>query len=301
MATATPYWQFDPGNISGKSGQKKPSADFSGGEGGVNNSGGMQYLGQQMDPLGMSGGENISTINKVLDPANIFGGRGKKPIQFDPSPFAVPQFQTGLDGNGQLDAMYRLTGQPDIANTLNTQGLEKLRGEATQAPGSSLWESLMNQRQDVTDQQGRDSANANSGSAASSAMSRLASSGGMSSGARERVARDAARGLSAGRQQVASNSAAARLGIGTQAESNRLGLLSALPGQELAKSSYDTGLAQDNRNYSTGINSFNIGNTLGQMNNANTLKQQTYSDQMKEWSAMQQAKATANSGKGGGK
>lgn len=214
------------------------------------------------------------------------------------SPLGGPKYTGVQDASGNMRDEYLLRPQGDINSNLDQTALNKLRGEATTAPGTSAWESLMNQRQDVTDQQGRDTANRNAASGNESALSQLATSGGASGGARERLAKASALNSAEARQGVASNSAAARLGIGAQAEQNRLGLLSAQPGQELGAANYKTGIDTSNRDYNTGINSFNIGNQLNQNTLSNAFNLQKYNSQMQDWAATTSANANKNSGKG---
>lgn len=244
--------------------------------------------------------------NTFLDPLNIFGGRGNEGGGFSPAPYAPPSFDNSTFSESkpwtnQLTDPLTLKNQGAIASQYDTTALDKLRGEATAAPGTSAWEGLMNQRQDVTDQQQRDSANANAASGNSAAQSQLAASGGISGGARERLARSSALNNAEARQGVASNSASARLGIGAQAEQNRLGLLSAQPGQDLNAANYKTGIDTSNRDYATGIQNTNINNVLSAKGAKNASDQATYQAQMKDWAATQAANATSKGGgKGGG-
>lgn len=264
-----------------------------------------QYSDNKGGSVGKVGSQINTGFNTVLDPLNIFGGRSKPGLDFGPSPYAAPEFDTSTFSESkpwtnQLADPLTLKNQGTINSQFDPTALNKLRGEATAAPGTSAWEALMNQKQDVTDQQHRDSANANAANGNVAAQSALAASGGVSNGARERLAKSSALNSAEARQGVASNSAAARLGIGAQAEQNRLGLLSAQPGQDLGAANYQTGIDTSNRDYATGIQNTNINNVLAAKNAKNASDQATYQAQMQDWAATKQAKATAASGKGGG-
>lgn len=245
-----------------------------------------------------------NNANTVLDPANIFGGRSSGgDMSFGPAPFAPPAPDWSSFANrdpfhdNKLNADLTLTDRGPLSSNLDSTALSQLRGEATAAPGTSAWEALMNQRQDVTDQQQRDAANSNAANGNEAAQSALAASGGISGGARERLGKSAATNSAEARQGVASNSAAARLGIGTQAEQNRISLLSAQPGQELNAANYKTGIDTSNRDYSTGIQNTNINNVIAAKNNLNGQNLTQYQSQMQDWASMNAANATAKGGK----
>jgi hypothetical protein len=221
---------------------------------------------------------------------------------FGASPYQPPTYDNAVFKNanfnaGRLTDELQLHDLGPISNDLNTQGLEALRGQALAAPGTSAWEQMMVGRQGLDEASARDRATSSADAGVSQAYSNLATHGGLSQGARERLAAGGARNSAAARQGVARQGAMDRLGIGAQAEQNRLGLLSALPGQETQKASFDTGLAQGNREYSTGVEGANIGNFLNQFQNHEAAKQGAYQAQMQDWAAMNQANATANSGK----
>lgn len=230
----------------------------------------------------------------------------KNTKSFDAAPFTPPEFDNSIFNEGKpwenkLAPRLTLQGEPDVASHLDKGALEQLRTEGMSAPGSSAWEQLMLQKQGVGESEQRDTANANAASGQQSALSQLATSGGVSGGARERLARMGMTNSAEARQNVARQGVMDRLGIGTTAEQNRIGILSNLPGQELASAGYQTGLDTSNRDYNTGVNQYNIGNVLAAKGAKSAADQATYQEQMKAWAAKDSAEATANSGKGGGK
>lgn len=258
-------------------------------------------------------GASSNWINTMLDPANVFGGRSDSAeMDFPSSPYAVPEYNSPLNGNNNLAEQYLLKDRGGISSPtigLNTEALTELQKEGLAAPGTSAWEQMMQDKNNLMTGQQRDAAMQSASGANADAMSRLETSGGMSGGARERLAKSSANNTALARQQVAGQGAINSLGIGTQAEQNRLGILSALPGQQLGASGFNqaeaarqAALDTGNRDYSTGVQQFNIGNDLNAIQNQNNFKQQTYQNQMTDWAAMNAAKATAKGGgKGGGK
>ncbi len=220
---------------------------------------------------------------------------------FGPAPFSAPNATSLIEKNGMLAPTLQLKGQPDVANTLDTSALGELQKEGMAAPGTSAWEQMMLGSQGLNEANQRDSANANAASGLTGAYSDLATHGGLSTGSRERLAKGGMTNLAEAKQQVARQGTLDRLGIGTQAEQNRLGILGALPGQQTQAASFNAGLAQNNRDYSTNVANTNISNSLAEQGREDQYKQQNYTDQMQDWAAMNAANATAKGGKGGGK
>lgn len=122
------------------------------------------------------------------------------------------------------------------------EGLQAMRGEALRDPGTaSAWASLMEQQQRLGQQDNMDAASRQAASGAAQARSSLAMRGGLSGGARERVAMNMGRGMAQDRQAAARQGMSDRLGIGMQDEQNRLGMLSQFANQEQALNQFNTG------------------------------------------------------------
>lgn len=156
-----------------------------------------------------------------------------------------PKFQSLLGANGQLQDAYRLNQ-------------------------ASPWLALQNQRQAVEQQAAADSAARQASSGNAQAFSNLAMRGGISSGARERLAQSGTRGLNAARQ-----------GVQRAGEQNRLAIQG--QGAEMA--------AKEQM--------FNIQNSLAEQQNIRNLEQQKYQEKMKALAAQRTADAIEKSGGGG--
>lgn len=240
-----------------------------------------------------------------------------------------PELKSRLNGSGVLEGpLHIVENDPikernslgDITSRLNninldTSGVEQLKKEALAAPGTSAWEGMMRGRQGLEESGAQDNAARTSASGTAQAMSQLSGTGGLSNGARERLARMGGQDLSTQKQSVLRQGQLDRSGIGVQAEQNRLGQLSQLPGAQIAalqpeiqktqmygnfaeqenQRNQDLGLA--NRKYSGDIQAQNIGNSLNTANSENAARLGAYNSAMQAWAANKQAGATQSSGK----
>lgn len=197
---------------------------------------------------------------------------------------------------------------------LNTQGLDALRQKATQT-GPSAWANLATQQEQQGEQTQRNQAVQGAAGNAAAARSGLAMQGGLTSGARERMATSGTNAANAAQQNIGAAGAAARTGISTQDEQNKNSLLTQLPGAEvqalqpqLQKTSMWEGLAQQegaqnqqNQQFNAANNlnaqQYNSSQAIGENRNVQQQGIDAYNNQMKNWAANQQANATANSGK----
>lgn len=122
--------------------------------------------------------------------------------------------------------------QPMLNNiTQNTQGLDKYRQEALRT-GPSAWSMLANQQQDAQARAAKSSAATTAAGQTAQANSELAMRGGLDSGARERIAKNSARGYLDATQNINKDVAANKMQIGMNDEQNRISQLGALPGME---------------------------------------------------------------------
>lgn len=240
-----------------------------------------------------------------------------------------PELKSLLDGNGKLNPDFSIKQEgpigfssalPGIESRLNninldTSGVDELKKEALAAPGTGAWEQMMKGRQGLEEMGAQDNAARTADAGKAQAFSSLATSGGLSGGARERLARLSGQDLATQKQNVLRQGQLDRSGIGVQAEQNRLGQLSQLPGAqiaalqpELAKTNlYSTlaegekereqGLNVENRKYNTTVQGQNIANSLSQNTAENANRLGAYSEAMKAWAANKQAGAQQDSGK----
>ncbi len=224
----------------------------------------------------------------TLDPFNLTGWN-QAPAYSSPQP-GRPGYLPGYD-----PATMALT--PEIqarldALKLDTSGLDAFRKEALRR-GPSTWANLQNQKQFAEEGNARDQATSQGRSARAGAESDLAMRGGLSSGARERIARKGASDVLAMGQDVSRQGNLNRMQIGIQDQTNKIGELSQLPGMEnqafqplLQKESmWDTAKQSD------------MARQLAENNQRNQYNQNVYQQQMSAWAADRQAYATENAGK----
>lgn len=272
-----------------------------------------------------------SVNDYLLDRPSAFSS-GRDPILdqllagLDPA--KGPAFTSLADGSGNLLDKYKLQAKPDIGFqssldqlsqklggiNLNTQGLEEIRKRAL-ATGPSDWANLQTQIQGINENQQMDNAATSNNSGTAKAYSDLATHGGLSSAARERVATKGARDLATGKMGVARQGSLDRLGIASTDETNKLDLLKSLPASEVSalqpelqktsmwsnmsdtENARQQALGLANRDYSTGVDKANLSTLTGDVTAKNAAAQAKYEEQMKGWAADRQATATQNSGK----
>lgn len=257
----------------------------------------------------------------ALAPSDYYSGMATRPDY-------NPLINNGPGGDRTLLQQFQLKPQTAAAPSsilpqlqsqlgginLNTQGLDLLRQKAT-ATGPSAWENLATQQQQQGEQTQRNQAAAGAAGSAAGARSNLAMQGGLTGGARERLAMGGERALNEANQNIGAQGAAARTGISIQGEQQKNALLSQLPGQEAASlapqfekanlwanlASTEQGRNQANNQFNAGQNlsaqQFNAAQGIGENRNAAQQQLDAYNNQMKTWAAGKQADATANSGK----
>lgn len=203
------------------------------------------------------------------------------------SPGYNPSYSSWMDLTPQVDA--RL-------NAIDTKGLasavDAFRNEAMRQ-GPSGWAKLAQQEQDLLAAQARDRGAQVSRGQTAQALSDLASSGGLSSGARERTAQAGAKNYIDMSQGVSRDSNLNKMQIGINDEKNRVQQLSMLPGMEqqaLAPLFQKQSIWQQAANQ-------NQQNVIAANKEANAFNQNLYNQQVNAWAADRQAKATENSGK----
>jgi hypothetical protein len=123
--------------------------------------------------------------------------------------------------------------------------LQNLNRFAT-AQGPSQQATYLAQQQMLNEGGLRDTAQNQAGSQASTAMRALAMQGGLSSGARERLANQSALQRNLSLQNVARQGSMDRMGILAQDEASKLAMMQQLPGMFTAADQYSTGLQGSN-------------------------------------------------------
>lgn len=205
-------------------------------------------------------------------------GSDKGPYQMDENGKPIyPTIDSLLQGQaGNPFLSQNLTYNPNYS-----QGYEGLKGIANAKPGEGTWEQYMLQNQALQQSGARDEGARQAASARALGFSDLARRGGISSGAASRLARGGQGDLMNFLQQNQRAGEQARLGIGTQAEQNRIGTLGKVADME------------------TQGQQFNIKNILTQKALEDAAKLGKYSTEMQTYGANKTAEATANAGKGG--
>lgn len=285
------------------------------------------YSGMQNDDGSRDWG---ATTAKVFDPINIFGGSSKKPADLGPAPVnpGDPTFNSILGSDGKLLQQYLLQAFPDVNFSSNIDELKQQLSQISANPDalnklraiglsddSSPWAKLQLQQETADRGQNMDNAAALSDSGLAKGFSALSTHGGATAGQRASLAKQSAKDLMTGRQQVNFAGDTARNKIMSTDESNKMDILKALPGMEvqalqpeLQKTSLWSNMADSeaarkqaldltNRAYQTDVQKTNIGNTLSGVNALNAFDMDKYKTKMADYSAYRTAVATQNSGK----
>lgn len=191
-----------------------------------------------------------------------------------------------------------------------TQDIERLRAQAFgTGPTASAQAQLEAQR--LGEQQQRNLVGQQAATGAAQAQSQLAQAGGLSGGARERLARQTGLGQLQASQQVGSQGAAQRAGIIAQDEAQRAALQQQMPGMQLGAAQFQTGLEQSNRQAlmqqqqanqaaQQQVNLANLGIDVGSQEAANQFGMSKWQQLGGLLGGEQEAQALASSGGSGG-
>jgi len=214
------------------------------------------------DPFGMNGLTNYLQQQQAQSAAD-----NAKPVR--------PEWESLLGADGQLGSQYQ------AGNNLNTSFLDQMREDGLRKPGEqSTWRGLMEQQ--IQGRAGQAAAGAQAQT--QNAMSNMAMQGGLRGGAAERMASSGAMNAAKAKQGVLGQ----RLQLDIQDETMR--------GQQLANlGNAEMGAAQ----YQTGLDQYNIGNTLNENNAQRQADQNFYNQDMQAWAAKQTAAATPTQDSGG--
>lgn len=164
---------------------------------------------------------------------------------------AVEAAAAQAKGGPDVTADHIDAGQLDIkALGPDQRGLNAIRDRAL-SQGPSPWLNMQMDQQKLSELDARDKVSAGAMGANEAANSSLAMRGGLSGGARERGAQNLARSINSGQQATTRAGQMDRLGLNIADENTKMGLLSQLPGMDLA-----------NANFNADLNKFNIGTKL---------------------------------------
>lgn len=206
----------------------------------------------------------------------------------------MPKWSGITNEDGTLKNQYSLQAEAPV--TMDQRAIESVRSRAL-ATGDSPWATMARQQQaqNNTDQMAQ--AQAQSASARNQSMNQLAMRGGVSAGARERLARNSNRDLMMRNQDIAGQNNRANLDIGMQDEKLKMDALTSTMGADRNNAE----LANQNRTYNTGVNQFNTQNTLLDKNAQRTFDMDIYKQRMALLGANKTADAQAAAGGGGKK
>jgi hypothetical protein len=190
---------------------------------------------------------------------------------------------------------------------LNTDTLDTIKSRATGAGPSQSAQYLLD-KQGLDQQSALDQIIKSGGAAGAAARGALARSGGLSAGARARLAAKQMRNDFTGRQQLTRQGQADRLGILANDENQKLDLLKMLPGAETQRAgAYGTfanteaarqqQLDLSNRDYRSDVDKTNLASRIQNTKGLNDYNQKLYEERMKGYAANRSADATENSGK----
>lgn len=255
-----------------------------------------------------------------------------------------PDFVSTLDGNGNIKSNYQLNpntianpnqvtmdsimpGLSDKLNGINVdqRGINAVRDRAL-GTGDSPWLKLQMEKQGLDESNALQKSSASVAGSNANAESNLAMRGGISSGARERLARSGAMASNQAGQDVRNQGVQNRLNLQIADDQTKTGLLSQLPGMEIAnvapetaKQEYlgnmasteqgrgldtafknvanTTDTAKYNAGATTDAQKYNIGNALNDILQKRAYDTAGYSEDMKAWAAGKSADAQSSAGK----
>ena len=229
---------------------------------------------------------------------------------------AHPDYQGITDPRtGELLSPYKVNA-PDMSHIQHVQpgqqfkdavgNYDKLQDYAW-SEGPSQWAQNQSKMVDLQDSMQRDAIGQNVGTQTAGALSMLGRTGGYDSGSRERIATSMRRQGMNDTQNLYRQTQMAKLGIGSQDESNKLGVRTALPGMGTQLDSYKTGLEEYNNSLDMqkagvqlGVDQYNTANAINDRAGYNNFNQNLYSQQSNIWGNVQAAEAMGGGGGGGG-
>lgn len=243
----------------------------------------------------------------------------------------MPQYESVLTPDKMLADKYKIgtpaaiaagainAGRLDTGKlAANQDALNALKARAM-AQGDSPWLRMQLDKLGLEELSARDRAASQALSQSAQANAALAMRGGLQSGARERIATGGARDLSAARQAIGRDMATNRLNLGIADDQTKMQLLSQIPGMDLSFADQRAGLEkfnigtsleeqranianklaadQFNTQMAQDAAKFNMGNTLGAVQDLNKFNLGKYGEQMKAFGAGKTSEALAKGGK----
>lgn len=188
----------------------------------------------------------------------------------------LPEFQTTLDEDGNLQERFRLNSQ------LDPRALQMLRREGLREAGElSPFSRLALEQLRKDEARSMDSVQSQVESMRANQLARMGSMGGYSRGAQERLNRSSFRDMLRQKQNNRSNFDNQRMDILKTNEQNRLNSLNNLQNFEMG-----------NANYLSNLDRTNKGNTLTDFQNRNNYQMDKFREDQKKWASERNAIAT---------
>ena len=201
-----------------------------------------------------------------------------------------PEYESWLNTEtGLMKDQYQM--KPGLLDPTSLEGFQELK-KRVMTQGPSAYAQMMLEKQKLEEGQQKDMAARQAQSAAAQARSQLAMKGGMSSGARERLAMGGARDLMMQRQNVASQGQLSRAGLLAEDEAQRMKLL---PGFAEGEAK----IAEGNLGLQNKAQEWNIMRALEEKRAKDAQDLDVYKEQIKKWGSEKEAAATSRGGGGG--
>lgn len=207
----------------------------------------------------------------------------------------IPSWESLLDENGNLNPKYAITARPDIAFKQN-EALGVLKDRAT-ATGPSAWAQLMQQFIKGKAAEATDAAAAQGNAATAQGMSQLATRGGLSAAARERMASKGALNSLMARQKVGRDALQDELAMLAEDEKTKTNLLSTWGGLAESSAAREQNLGLANRDYATDVSKYNTDRMYDEHRTKQKFDMAKWQESMKALGAYQTARAQEEAGK----
>lgn len=238
--------------------------------------------------MGLFGMSNNQWGNTITDPLGVAGGKQdpggffnqKTPFTVGASPYAYPGYNENFDPNTMSDVANLQKIAPQYSS-----GFNALRSQALNQ-GPSQWLNMSQEKNQMQLHDALNTAEQTSAGKTAAGEDALAAGGGLSSGARERMQEQGGTNLMAMNQNLQRTGMESNLGLEAQDQSNKIGQLNSLVGDENTKQN------QWNQAFQS-----DVSNQMANTAQKNQYNMNLYNTQMSTWAAGQQAEATANSGK----
>jgi hypothetical protein len=205
-----------------------------------------------------------------------------------------PDWEGIRDHKGNLREQFRLNKDADVG--IDQRAIDAIRQKGM-STGDSAWAQMQLQKSQMDAQNQRQNLATQGASSAAQARNGMAMRGGVSAGARERIARSSARDQMMGQQQVGRDLNAQNLNIRTQDEQMKNDALKTTMGADQANAQ----MGLQNRDYRGNVDLQNRNAAMLDVEGKGRFDLSVYKDKMAAYGASKTADAQAKSSGGGGK